>query len=138
MIWGVANNMITNVADALALFFSGDKQLDEAIVDACKLFLKTFEGETFICKGCGEIIFPKVTVNEHGIFVSDTRNEIRGGLANRLLKQNICEKCAENMMKVPEDLINKSLCDSCVHSEICRFEVPAGKTCEHYTKGWFL
>lgn len=28
-----------------------------------------------------------------------------------------------------------SLCDSCIHSRICRFEVPVGETCEHYIKG---
>lgn len=67
--------MFTNIADALAPFFSGDKQWDEAVADAQKLFLETFENETFICKGCGEIISPKVTVNEHGIFIESSRTE---------------------------------------------------------------
>lgn len=97
MIWGVANNMITNVADALAPFFSGDKQLDEAIANACKLFLKTFEDETFMCKGCGEIIFPKVTVNEHGIFIESGRAEIRGGKENYCIERDICEECVKKV-----------------------------------------
>lgn len=127
----------TCVTDNLSSYFAGKASLEDALQDATETFLTSYNSGTFVCSLCGNIVYPKVTTDEHGIFISDTRNEIRGGLANRLLKQNICEKCAENMMKVPEDLINKSLCDSCVHSEICRFEVPAGKTCEHYTKGWF-
>lgn len=30
---------------------------------------------------------------------------------------------------------DESLCDSCIHSRICRFEAPVGETCEHYIKG---
>lgn len=61
--------MIKNIANSLLPYFAGDKQFDEAISDVCKLFIRTFEDETFICKGCGEIIFPKVTANEHGILL---------------------------------------------------------------------
>lgn len=89
--------MITNITDALAPFFSGDKQLGEAIADAHKLFLKTFENETFICKGCGEIIFPKVTVNEHGIFIESSRAEIRGGKGNYCIERDICDGCVKKV-----------------------------------------
>lgn len=89
--------MITNITDTLAPFFSGGKQLDEAIADACKLFLKTFEDETFICKGCGEIIFPKVTVNKHGIFIESSRAEIRGGKGNYCIERDICGGCVKKV-----------------------------------------
>lgn len=125
----------TCVTDNLSSYFAGKASLEDALQDATETFLTSYNSGTFVCSLCGNIVYPKVTIDEHGIFVSDTRNEIRGGLANRLLKQNICEKCAENMMKVPGHLTNRSLCDSCIHSEICRFEVPAGETCEHYMKG---
>lgn len=125
----------TCVTDNLSSYFAGKASLENALQDTVKAFVDGLNRGTFVCSLCGNIVYPKVTTNEHGIFISDTRNEIRGGFANKPLKQNICEKCAENMMKVPGCLINKSLCDSCIHSEICRFEVPAGKTCEHYTKG---
>ena len=95
--------MITNVADTLAPFFSGDKQLDEAVANARKLFLKTFEDETFVCKGCGEIIFPKVTVNEHGIFIESSRAEIRGGKGNHCIEKDVCEECVSHW-KVFESL----------------------------------
>ena len=97
MIWGMANNMITNVADALAPFFSGDKQWDEAIADAYKLFLKTLEDETFMCKGCGKIISPKITVNEHGIFIESSRAEIGGGKENYCIERDICEECVKKV-----------------------------------------
>lgn len=44
--------MITNITDALVPFFSGNnnKRWDEAVEDAYKLFLKTFEDETFFRK----------------------------------------------------------------------------------------
>lgn len=105
--------MITNVADALAPFFSGDKQWDEAIADACRLFLKTFKDETFMCKGCGEIIFPKVTVNEHGIFIESSRAEIRGGKGNCRIERDICDECAKkacemrNSSSLREDICGK-------------------------------
>lgn len=89
--------MVTNITDALASFFSGDKQLDEAIADACKLFLKTFENETFMCKGCGEIIFPKVTVNEHGIFIESSRAELRGGKGNNCIAVDVCDECIKKI-----------------------------------------
>lgn len=58
--------------------------------NATELFIKTFESEIFICKRCGETIFPKTTVNEHGIFIESSRAEIVGG---RLIS-NVCDECA--------------------------------------------
>ena len=125
----------TCVTDSLSSYFAGKASLKNALQDAMEAFLTSYNCGTFVCSLCGNIVYPKVTTNEHGIFISDTRNEIRGGFANKLLKQNVCEKCAENMIKVPGHLINRSLCDNCIHSEICRFEVPTGENCEHYMKG---
>lgn len=87
--------MIINVCDALAPFFSGDESLDEALENATELFIETFEGEIFICKRCGETIFPKTTVNEHGIFIESSRAEIRGGKGNCRIERDICDECAK-------------------------------------------
>lgn len=51
-IWGVTNNMITNVADALAPFFSGDKQLDEAVAKVVLFVLTIIMGAVFIYGVC--------------------------------------------------------------------------------------
>ena len=58
-----------NITDALVPYFEGKVSWDAAVHEACKLFLETFESATFVCENCGEIVFPKVTTNEHGIFV---------------------------------------------------------------------
>lgn len=88
----------TCVTDNLSSYFAGKASLENALQDTAKAFVDGLNRGTFVCSLCGNIVYPNVTTNEHGIFISDTRNEIRGGLANRLLKQNICEKCAENIM----------------------------------------
>lgn len=93
--------MIINVCDALALFFSGDESLDEALENATELFIKTFESEIFICKRCGKTIFPKTTVNEHGIFIESSRAEIRGGKCSRLVG-NVCDECAAGIFRNDE------------------------------------
>ena len=84
--------MIKNIANSLLPYFAGDKQFDEAISDVCKLFIRTFEDETFICKGCGEIISPKVTANEHGIFIESNRAEVREGKGNYCIEKDVCEE----------------------------------------------
>lgn len=50
-----------------------------------------------MCKGCGKIIFPKVTVNEHGIFIESGRAEIRGGKENYCIERDICEECVKKV-----------------------------------------
>ena len=66
-----------NITDALVPYFGGKVSWEKAASEACELFLKTFESATFICESCGEIIFPKVTTNEHGIFIESNRTELR-------------------------------------------------------------
>lgn len=89
----------TCVTDNLSSYFAGKASLEDALQDATETFLISYSCGTFVCSLCGDIVYPKVTTNEYGIFISDIRNEIRGGLANRILEQNICEKCAENIMR---------------------------------------
>nr|DAP06644.1 MAG TPA: hypothetical protein [Caudoviricetes sp.] len=86
-----------NICDILVPYFSGIEPLNDALDKASKLFLKTFEDETFICKGCGEIIFPKVTFNEHGIFIESSRAEIRGGKGNHCIERDVCEECVKKV-----------------------------------------
>lgn len=51
----------------------------------------------FVCEICGKTITPKITTNEHGIFVESDRTELRGGLGNQVLKKNVCRECARRM-----------------------------------------
>lgn len=81
-----------NITDALVPYFEGKVSWENAVSEACELFLKTFESATFICESCGEIIFPKVTTNEHGIFIEGNRTEVRGA-RNKVVKKNICNNC---------------------------------------------
>ena len=83
-----------NITDALVPYFEGKVSWDKAASEACELFLKTFESATFICESCGEIIFPKVTTNEHGIFIESNRTEVRGA-SNSVIKENICANCCK-------------------------------------------
>lgn len=87
------------VTNNLSSYFAGEDSLENALQNAMETFLTCYNSRTFICSLCGNIVYPKVTTNEHEIFISDIRNEIRGGFANKLLKQNICDKCAESMIK---------------------------------------
>lgn len=81
-----------NTTDALVPYFEGKVSWEKADSEACELFLKTFEPATFICESCGGIIFPKVTTNEHGIFIESNRTEVRGA-RNNVIKENICANC---------------------------------------------
>ena len=86
-----------NITDALVPYFEGKVSWEKAASEACELFQKTFEAATFVCESCGEIIFPKVTTNEHGIFIESKCTDIRCGRGNHRIKKNICEDCARNM-----------------------------------------
>lgn len=44
---------------------------------------------TYICSCCGNIIFPAIKNNE----ISQDKNNIRGGLGNKILKENVCNEC---------------------------------------------
>lgn len=88
---------IVNAADELAPFFSGEEDFDAALKRAVSVFEQSITAGTFICDICVEVIFPKVTVNEHGIFVESSKSEIRGGLGNRVLKKNVCENCERKL-----------------------------------------
>lgn len=85
--------MVVNVTDALIAYFAGETSLDIALSNAVEVFLDTYKAGTFICDVCGEIVYPKVTTNEHGIFIESESAEIRGGLGNHVIKQNVCKNC---------------------------------------------
>lgn len=89
--------MVVNLADSLLPYFAGDKQPDKAIADAFNFLIRAIENETFICKSCGEIVFPKIAVNEHGIFIESNRAEIRGGKGNYCIERDICEECLKKI-----------------------------------------
>ena len=83
-----------NITDALVPYFEGNVSWQDAVSEAAELFLQTFAASTFVCEICGEIVFPKLTTNEHGIFIESSRTNIRGGKGNRCIKRNVCEACA--------------------------------------------
>lgn len=87
----------TNITDALVPYFEGKVSWEKGVSEACELFQKTFESATFICESCGEIIFPKVIMNEHGIFIESKRTDIRGSKGNQCIKKNICKDCVRKM-----------------------------------------
>lgn len=88
---------IVNAADELAPYFGGEESFETALERAVSVFEQSITTGTFTCDICKEVIFPKVTVNEHGIFVESSKSEIRGGLGNRVLKKNVCEDCERKL-----------------------------------------
>lgn len=86
-----------NITDALVPYFEGKGSWQEAVSEAAELFIQTFTASTFVCEICGEIVFPKLTTNEHGIFIESSRTTIRGGKGNCCIKRNVCEACAKKM-----------------------------------------
>lgn len=43
--------------------------MDREVFELFNAFIDRFKAATFICRGCGEIIYPKVTANEQGICI---------------------------------------------------------------------
>jgi len=87
-----------NITDALEPFFAGKTSFEEASESAAELFSRCFRSYTYKCEVCERLVFPKITTNEHGIFVEDRRSEIRGGKGNRRIKSNVCEECIQRRM----------------------------------------
>lgn len=92
--------MMVNVADELAAYFAGETSLDTAISNAIELFLDAYKAGTVVCDVCGEIVYPKVITNEHGIFIESESAEIRGGLGNHVVKKNVCKNCLNTLSVV--------------------------------------
>lgn len=88
---------MVNVADIIALS------------NAIEIFLDAYKAGIFLCDVCGKIVYPKVTINESGIFIERESAEFRGGLGNHIIKKNVCENClnAINLMKNKEEIIRK-------------------------------
>ena len=105
-----------NITNASVPYFDGNESWQEAVSKAAELVVPAFAGSTFVCDVCGKIVFPKLTTDEHGIFIESNRTEIRGGKGNRCIKRDVCENCARKMkmkgrfdmntMLFPEDVAN--------------------------------
>lgn len=91
---------MVNVTDELAPYFAGETSLDTALSNAIELFLDTYKAGTFVCDVCGEIVYPKVTTNKHGIFIESENAEIRGGLGNHVMKKNVCNNCLSTLRAI--------------------------------------
>lgn len=61
--------------------------MDREVFELFNAFIDRFKAATFICRGCGEIIYPKVTANEQGIFIESNRAEVRGAREIIVLKK---------------------------------------------------
>lgn len=53
----------------------------------------------YICSRCGKIIFPKASIIKDTINFDAKSYNVRGGLGNKVLKDNICEECHEEFKK---------------------------------------
>lgn len=84
----------TCVTDNLSSYFAGKASLENALQDTAKAFVDGLNRGTFVCSLCGNIIYPKVTTNEHGIFIESNRTEVRGA-HNSVIKENICANCCK-------------------------------------------
>lgn len=87
----------TCVTDNMSPYFEGKCSLEEALQDATETFIACYRDSVFKCGICGNVVYPKIKTDEHGIYIISTRSEARGGFANMLLKKNICDKCLESM-----------------------------------------
>lgn len=71
--------------------------MDREVFELFNAFIDRFKAATFICRGCGEIIYPKVTANEQGIFIESNRAEVRGGKGNYCIEKDVCEECLKKV-----------------------------------------
>jgi hypothetical protein len=81
-----------NITDELVPFALGQMKLEDACANAYRLFINTIETNTYTCSICNKVIYPKTIVNEHGIFIENDYNEIRGK-GDSILKRNVCSEC---------------------------------------------
>ena len=86
-----------NITDALVPYFEGNVSWQDAVSEVAEWFIQAFTVSSFVCEICGEIVFPKLITNEHGIFIESNRTDIVGGKGNRYIKRNVCEACVRKM-----------------------------------------
>lgn len=63
-----------------------------------KDILQLIKDETFVCSVCGETIFPKITdldVEKGELSLEKSTNCTRGGFANGIVQDNICDECVK-------------------------------------------
>lgn len=94
---------MVNITNEFVPYFGGETSLDTALSNAVELFLDTYKAGTFVCDVCGEIVYPKVTTNEHGIFIESESAEIRGGLRNHITKKNVCKNCHRTLSAMEDE-----------------------------------
>lgn len=90
---------MVNVTDELASYFTGETSFDIACSNAIKVFLDVYKIGIFICDVCGEIIYPKVTTNKHGIFIKSEKARICDRLGNYVIKKHVCKNCLKEDKK---------------------------------------
>lgn len=74
-----------NLADLLVPYVQGDVSWEDATDRVSEMFNKLCGKYSFVCNVCGEIIPPKVLVNEHGIFMWSAKSEF--------CSKDVCEDC---------------------------------------------
>lgn len=76
------------------------------MTDAEKLttLYEVIKQNTYICSHCGKIIFPIVkTCDDGSMDVCKDVYEVRGGLGNRVVRDNICKECYEMSLLFKEN-----------------------------------
>lgn len=61
--------------------------MDREVFELFNAFIDRFKAATFICRGCGEIIYPKVTANEQGILLKAIVLRLEGAREIIVLKK---------------------------------------------------
>lgn len=71
--------------------------MDREVFELLNAFIEHFKAATFICRGCGRIIYPKVLLDKDEICIESGQAEIRGGKGNHLIVKKICENCVRDL-----------------------------------------
>lgn len=69
--------------------------------------LQAIDSNTFICSMCGKKIYPVITdvdLEKETMSTVTSNNQIRGGLGNGVLKNNICDQCVSKSVEFAENM----------------------------------
>lgn len=69
-------------------------------------FYQSIKEQAYICSHCGKIIFPQVDWENKEI--NQDKCQIRGGIGNKIMKDNICRQCAKDTVLIA-DMLSKCM-----------------------------
>ena len=65
---------------------------------------ENYNSQCYICSKCGKIIFPIVSINNDEVNFSTEIGEVRSGIGNKIVKDNICKDCIDKTLKFASDM----------------------------------